>query len=334
MLLVPHVVWVGFVWADWLLTVEALVSMRVRFYLVDVFAPVPLTGNPLAVVSDADRLTDTHMRAVAREFNLSETTFVVRPTAREALWRLRSFTPAGVEVGGAGHNAMGAWLWLAESGRLPRGVEQFTQQIGDDLLGVRVHRSGDAQVLVSMDQSPPVFGDTAADLHGLAGALDIEPGDLGDYPAQVVSTGAGHLLVGVRDRNVVDRVRPDARRLVTLLGAVGGEGVYVYSLDPVDPSGGSIAYARFFNPTVGIAEDPATGTAAGPLVAMLVARGVLRDGVQATVEQGYAMGRPSRLEVSVAGPQVRLTGSGVVVGEGTLLIGDSDELSGPSSDAG
>ena len=84
-----------------------------RFYLIDVFAQRPLTGNPLALVPDADDLAEAQMRAIAREFNQSETTFLLDPGLPGATWRLRSFTPIGAEVYGAGHNALGAWLWLA-----------------------------------------------------------------------------------------------------------------------------------------------------------------------------------------------------------------------------
>ena len=91
---------------------------RVPFYFVDVFATSPLTGNPLSLVPDADGLDEAQMRAIAREFNQSETTFLLRPSLPEATLRLRSFTLAGAEVGGAGHNALGAWLWLEAAGRL------------------------------------------------------------------------------------------------------------------------------------------------------------------------------------------------------------------------
>src|SRR5215469_18915531 len=88
------------------------------FFFVDVFAERPLTGNPLTLVPDADHLDEARMRSIAREFNQSETTFVLRPSLPGAHVRLRSFTPAGFEVGGAGHNALGAWIWLAAAGRL------------------------------------------------------------------------------------------------------------------------------------------------------------------------------------------------------------------------
>jgi PhzF family phenazine biosynthesis protein len=296
-------------------------TTRIPFALVDVFAPAPLTGNPLALVPDADAIGTEQMRAIAREFNQSETTFIVTPTRAGAAVQLRSFTPGGVEVLGAGHNAMGAWIWLADTGRLDVHLVEFAQQIGDEVLPVRVERRAGEQGIVTMRQSAPVFGATVTDHEALAGALGLDAGDLDDgVPAQVVSTGAGHLLVPVRDRAAVDRAAVDAARLIPLLEAAGGEGCYVYSRDPLAAAGGSVAYARFFNPIVGIAEDPATGTAAGPLVAALVARREVPEGVEAIVEQGYALGRPSRLRVTVHAGDVRLSGSGLIVAEGVLLL--------------
>jgi trans-2,3-dihydro-3-hydroxyanthranilate isomerase len=279
----------------------------VRFVFVDVFAPSPLTGNPVAVVPDADDLDLTTLRAIAREFNQSETTFLLRPTAAVADWRLRSFTPIGAEVFGAGHNALGAWLWLVAAGRVPADRSPYIQQIGDDLLDVVVHRTPGRPDVVSMDQSPPVFGATVDDPAELAAALGLPARDLvPDRQAQVVSTGAGHLLAPVRNRAAVDAATPDNARLATLLQEVDGEGCYLYSLDPVDPSQ-AVAYTRFFNPTMGIHEDPATGTAAGPLVARLVAEGILPDGTTAVIEQGHALGRPSRIHVTVSGELVRIS---------------------------
>jgi trans-2,3-dihydro-3-hydroxyanthranilate isomerase len=303
----------------------------VPFCFVDVFASRPLTGNPLSLIPDADGLAESQMQAIAREFNQSETTFVLRPTARSgpgpgATWRLRSFTPIGAEVFGAGHNALGAWLWLAAAGRVTAGPaggsgERLTQEIGSEVLPVEVSRGTDGVVSVTMDQSAPEFGGVAADRAELAAALGLTAADLvPDQPAQVVSTGAGHLLVPLRDRAAVDRSRPVTERLAAVLRQAGGEGCYLYSRDPVDP-GDAVAYTRFFNPTMGIAEDPATGTAAGPLVARLVAEGqVAPDGRPVIVEQGFALGRPSRIQVSVAGPRVRVGGSGLVVAEGTLAL--------------
>jgi trans-2,3-dihydro-3-hydroxyanthranilate isomerase len=300
----------------------------VPFYFIDVFAVTPLTGNPVAVVPDADRLTPPQMQAIAREFNQSETAFIVAPQQPGATVRLRSFTPIGAEVFGAGHNALGCWLWLALAGLLPDGAIEtvpgagragLAQQIGDDVLPVRVRRDGDGTVVVSMDQSPPQFGEIVDDREALAAALGLAPDDLvTDDPAQVVSTGAGHLLVSLRDRAAVDRAVPDAAPLAAALARAGGEGCYIYARER--PAGDdAAAYARFFNPVMGIAEDPATGTAAGPLAALLIRRGQLEAG-PAVIEQGRALGRPSRIGVRVSGSSVSVSGSGLISAEGFLRL--------------
>jgi trans-2,3-dihydro-3-hydroxyanthranilate isomerase len=293
----------------------------VPFYLVDVFAERPLSGNPLALVIEAERLDEAVLPLVAREFNQSETTFLL-PSTIGATWRLRSFTPAGAEVFGAGHNALGAWWWLAVTGRLEleRGAGRFTQQLGDDVLPVEVVPGSDGRpAAIFMQQSPPRFGSIVADLAALAAALGLAPDELRrDLPAQVVDTGAGHLLVPVVDHDAVDRAEPDAAALLVQLERAGGQGCYLYSLDP--PSGDAAAYARFFNPTVGISEDPATGSAAGPLGSQLLAHGAVREGTTIVIDQGHALGRPSRIRVEVAGASVRVGGAGVVVAAGTLSL--------------
>ncbi len=296
-------------------------TASIPFYLVDVFADAPFTGNPLALVVDAEHIKEPVMRAVAREFNQSETTFLLPPTRAGATWRLRSFTPAGAEVFGVGHNALGAWWWLATAGRLALGNDggRFAQEIGARVLPVEVIAEDGRPLGILMDQAPPEFGNIVEDRAALAAALGLAGEDLAEHaPAQVVSTGAAHLLVPARDRGVVDRARPEAPHLAAALQSVGGQGCYLYCLDTVDAD--TVAHARFFNPTVGIWEDPATGSAAGPLVSQLVRQGVVPDGSTVLVEQGHAMGRPSRIQVQVAGHRVRVGGAAVVVAEGTLRI--------------
>ena len=296
-------------------------ASRVPFYFVDVFATDPLTGNPLSLVPDADGLDEARMRAIAREFNQSETTFLLRPSLPGASVRLRSFTPIGAEVGGAGHNALGAWLWMQAAGRLPPpGPDGLRQEIAGQVLPVEVISQPGEPATVWMDQSPPQFGAVAGDRVFLAAALGLAEDDLpAGEPAQVVSTGAGHLLVPVSNRVAVDRAAPDAARLAEVLRQAGGEGCYLYSRDPVDPAAAA-AYTRFFNPVMGIAEDPATGTAAGPLVARLAAEGKIADQSTVIIEQGYALGRPSNIQVSISGQRIRVGGSGLVVAEGTLAL--------------
>ena len=161
---------------------------------------------------------------------------------------------------------------------------------------------------IVMQQAPPEFGRIVEDAAELAAALGLaRRRPRRPVPAQVVSTGAAHLLVPARDREAVDRAQPDAPRLKAVLAEAGGQGCYLYRLDPVDAT--AAAHARFFNPTVGISEDPATGSAAGPLVCRLASQGSSARVRRCVVEQGHAMGRPSRIHVQVAGARVRIAGA-------------------------
>jgi len=293
-----------------------------RFHFVDVFAVEPLTGNPLAVVEDAADLTVDQLQRIAREFNQSETTFLLRPTRPDADWRLRSFTAAGVEVfGSGGHNSLGAWWWLADTGKLTLNgdLTVFHQEIGDRVSPVAIARKHGRLAYVEMEQSPLEAGLQVTDVGRLTRSLGITRTDLATnrLPCQVVSTGVAHLLVPLRDRDAVDRIRPNGDELRTVLATVGAEGCYAFSLDP--PHNDAAAYARFFNPTVGISEDPATGTAAGPLAAQLVAGGVLQPG-RVTIEQGTALGRTSLIEVHVLGDIVKVSARAIVVATGMLTL--------------
>jgi len=297
--------------------------MEIQFHLVDVFAERPLTGNPLAVVPQAESLDDELMQNIARELHQAETTFLLPPTRTPADWRLRSFTSSGVEVFGAGHNSLGAWWWLAESGRLSPnagGRHLFTQEIGDRLLPVEINLYKQHPESVTLTQAPPVFGEVCEDLVALANALGLNQIDFAPklLPAQTVSTGAPHLLVPMRNRAAVERASPDAARLARVLRDAGAQGCYLFSLDPISPS--AIAHARFFDPTVGISEDSATGSAAGPLACQLIARGVAAESGTIAIEQGYEMGRPSLLRVHVQGDLVKLSGRCVTVAKGTLRV--------------
>jgi PhzF family phenazine biosynthesis protein len=292
------------------------------FYLLDVFTSAPFTGNPLAVVADADHLSTELMQRIAGEFNQTESTFVLTPTVPEADWRLRSFTAIGTEVFGVGHNALGAWWWLAASGRLTLDAptRTFTQEIDGRVLPVEVRSEGGQVTAVTMTHADPVFGAVVGEVSPLASALDLGDAELsvGGLQAQVVSTGVPHLLVPVRDLDALDGARPNSEQLAAYLRSVGAQGCYLFCLDPLDPD--APVRARFFGPNVGIAEDPATGSAAGPLAAYLVACKLASERRPVIVEQGNAMGRPSRIEVRVSGGGVRVSGKAVLVVEGHLKV--------------
>jgi PhzF family phenazine biosynthesis protein len=163
---------------------------QIPFYVVDVFTETPLAGNSLAVVADCEDLDDAAMKRVAREFNQSETTFVLPPTRAEAAWRLRCFTPTGFEAFGAGHNARGAWWWIVEAGRIPleNGRNQFHQELGDRILPVDVIASVGRPLQIVMTQKALQFGAILRDEAELAAALGLERTDLGPLSKQVVST--------------------------------------------------------------------------------------------------------------------------------------------------
>jgi PhzF family phenazine biosynthesis protein len=282
--------------------------------LIDVFAQTPFNGNSLAVVEGADALSEAQMRRIAGEFNQAETTFLLKSTRAD--WRLRSFTASGEEVFGAGHNALGAWLWLAEQGRfgaldIPR---TFHQEIGHDVLPIVLERIEGA-IQGRMLQAPLRLLQPVGEITPLARALGLEVADiLTTPPPRPAHTGATHLLVRARDAATVDRAAPKHEELLAVLRAAGAEGCYLYAHDSRVPG---TAYARFFNPTVGLWEDAATGTAAGPLAAYLGREGMIRDNTL-VIEQGVKMGRRSLLKVRLT-PDPELSGSGVVVLRGIMV---------------
>lgn len=283
--------------------------------IIDVFADAPLTGNPLAVVQGADDLTDEQMRRVAREFNQAETTFLMRSTRAD--WKLRSFTASGAEVFGAGHNALGAWLWLGEHGDLGplTTARTFQQEIGPDVLPIELV-SIDGRVHGRMRQASLRLSEPLKDTAPLATALGLDDGSILVEPKpRPADTGASHLMVRVRDARTVDLAVPDAAKLLAVLNETTAEGCYIYALDADAPE---TAYARFFNPTVGLWEDAATGTAAGPLAAYLGSMGLLRNNAIA-IEQGTKMGRRSIIRLRLA-PEPEISGAGIVVLRGDLHL--------------
>jgi trans-2,3-dihydro-3-hydroxyanthranilate isomerase len=292
-----------------------------QFFFVDVFTDVPLAGNPLPVVLDADGLDGKEMQAIAREFNASETTFVLPPRAPRATRRLRCFSPSA-EVFGAGHNALGAWWVIALHGglALEDGETTLSQELGDRVLPLDVGRESGTLVRVAMTQAEPLVAAALPDRTRLASALALEVGALTvpDLEPQVISTGATHLLVPVRGLADLGRVRVDREVLTALAKPLGCEGCYLFCLETRERR--STAHARAFFPGIGIAEDPATGSAAGPLGYYLAAHGLVRQDEWITVEQGDEIGRPSRIEVRISGSRVQVAGRCAIVAEGHLTL--------------
>jgi trans-2,3-dihydro-3-hydroxyanthranilate isomerase len=281
-----------------------------RLTWLDVFTATPLAGNGLAVVHEADDLDEDTMLAFARETRLSETTFVQSPTADGADYRNRIFWVKG-EMPFAGHPSLGTAVAVARE----RGESEarYVQQTPSGQQPVDVEVSGD-RARASMLQGPASFGravdpERALEAVGLS-ADDADP----ELPPQVVGTGLDHLLVPVRDADVLERVEPALGPVAGLLAETGCATLYLVACHPA----GGAAHARaFFDAPGGLTEDPATGSAAGPLCAYLDQR---TGWSQVTIRQGDAMGRPSRIECEIEGVRVRVGGDVVVVSEGELLI--------------
>jgi PhzF family phenazine biosynthesis protein len=267
------------------------------------------------VVQDADELSDEQMRRIAGEFNQAETTFILRSSRADR--KLRSFTASGAEVFGAGHNALGAWLWLGEHGDLgPLDLPQvFSQEIGPDVLPIEIGKIN-GRIHGKMRQASLRLFDPLENVAPLAEALGLRENDILSEPKpRPADTGATHLMVRVQNAATVDKALPQADKLLTVLKNAPAEGCYIYAFDDHAPE---TAYARFFNPTVGLWEDAATGTAAGPLTAYLASEGKLKNN-ELVIEQGTKLGRRSILRVRIS-PQPELSGSGIVVLRGVMRL--------------
>jgi trans-2,3-dihydro-3-hydroxyanthranilate isomerase len=272
------------------------------YTLLDVFTDTPLAGNGLAVVHDADGVSDEVMLAFAKETRLVETTFV--QSSEVADYRNRIWTPAE-EIPFAGHPSLGTAVAVA----LERGETEveYRQQTHAGIQPVRVSRDGD-RAHASVLQEPAQFGDEV-DPVAIAAAIGLRPEDA--HPTltpQHVSTGLATLVAPLASADAVSRARKDQAAVAAL--ADGTFNLYLCAVD------GDTARARSF-PSELEGEDPATGSAAGPLLAYLNAR-LGRDRVEVT--QGIEMGRPSRLLAQVEDGRARVGGDVVVLVTGALRL--------------
>lgn len=233
-----------------------------RFVQVDVFTDRVFGGNPLAVMLDGRGLADGEMQAIAREMNLSETTFVLPPTRADCAARVRIFTP-GREVPFAGHPTLGTSWVLATQGRLPAGTARFMLEEGIGPVPVEFEGPPSSPTFVWMRHQDPTFGPELPARAAVARALGLSEADLWPQaPIQSGSTGNAFLFVPLRERAAVDRAVLDVPALLACLGDTPALGVFVFAPDP-DPAAGRV-YSRMFAPhTSGVPEDPATGSASG-----------------------------------------------------------------------
>ena len=277
-----------------------MAARELLFVQVDVFTDRVFGGNPLAVVFEAAGLTDAEMQAIAREMNCSETTFLLPPTRPDCEARVRIFTPAR-ELPFAGHPTIGtAWV-LATEQLLPPNTHRFNLEEGIGPVEVTLEGEPARPSFLWMRHGEARFGPELSNRAGFARALGLAEADLlAGAPICTGSTGNPFLYIPLRDREAVDRARLDVPALLAAQGEGPNVGVFVFAPDS-HPGTGRV-YSRMFAPhTSGIPEDPATGSASGPLGAYLVERGLVAptDTVNIVSEQGTRMGRPSFVHIRV-----------------------------------
>lgn len=300
---------------------QAQTSIRLPYMTLDVFTDRPFAGNPLAVVFESDGLSDSQMVQITREFGYSETTFIFHPRKPEATWRLRSFT-INAEVFGAGHNALGAWWALAATKRieLDDGSTTLYQELGNDALPVKILRAGNSVTSIFMSQKKAAFGEEIRTFELLTKAFGLPPKAFevpGLLPAPV-STGARHLMIPVINLAALRNVTINSEALAGVTKSSQCGGCYLFTQETVENT--STAHARFFTPAMGDREDPATGSAAGPLAAYLQARNVIHGKEEVVIEQGDEIGRPGRIYVRLKQEQVLVGGRAFVVAQGEISI--------------
>jgi trans-2,3-dihydro-3-hydroxyanthranilate isomerase len=277
---------------------------RFRYVLVDVFTDTPLQGNQLAVFTDARDIPEEMLQKIARETNLSETTFVYPPEA-DGHVKMRIFTPA-VEVPFAGHPTLGTAFVLAG----PLQLVEIRIETGRGTVPVRLEREGARISFGWMEQPlPSVASFEGAD--ELLAALGVES----QLPVELYDNGIAHVYVALGSRAEVAALEPDLQRLA----AVGPFGANCFAGE------GAAWKTRMFHPAYGVAEDPATGSAAGPLAYHLARHGRIAFGDEIRIEQGAEIGRPSVLHARAAGTdgaleRIEVGGSAVIVARGEFGI--------------
>jgi trans-2,3-dihydro-3-hydroxyanthranilate isomerase len=296
------------------------------FSQVDVFTDHVFGGNPLAVFLSPEGLSDAEMQAIAKEMNLSETVFVLPAQRRECLRRLRIFTPRA-ELPFAGHPTVGTAFVLATSGLIDHSTSNIRLEEGVGPVAVRLEGQSDLPTRIWMRHPSATFGPVVEDRSGVAESLGLSETDmLKSAPVVVASTGLPFLYVALRNRYLVDRALVELRRLQDCAIEPDAEGVFVFALE--NEAAENRAYSRMLDAgTLGIPEDPATGSASGALGAYLVQYGLVPANglVEILSEQGTKMGRQSfiniRVERSPKGVvSIEVGGSVVPVLEGTLRI--------------
>jgi trans-2,3-dihydro-3-hydroxyanthranilate isomerase len=308
--------------------------MKVSFVTCDVFTDRPFTGNQLLVVPDARGLTSAQMQAVAREINYSESTFVLPPKQLPHAYLQRTFVPVK-EIPYAGHPTVGTAVVMAALGKVaagaPDGTHPITIEVGFGPLALELLKADGRVSRVRMEQGKPLWKEpvTGDDVKGqIAAALGVPFDALhASLPPQAVGTGNTFLMVPLATVSSVSAAMADTRMLNHVEKELGVLGLFFFAFD--ETPGRPRVRARMFAPGAGVPEDPATGSAAGPLGVYLALHGAVPGGIadgrgRFTIDQGIEMGRPSELDVTVLLESGRPSGVRVEGGAVLMMRGELD----------
>ena len=299
-----------------------------RYIHLDVFTDRPLAGNQLAVFLDGRGLSNETMQAIAKEMNFSESAFVFPPERADTDFRVRFFTPAA-EIAAAGHPTVGTAFALARAGTIEAGRERVVLGLGLGPTPISFTWQGDEMTFAWMTQALPQFGPAIPDPSGAAAALRLPGAAVAGtgLPVQTVSCGVPFLYVPLATRRAVDSASLDPEAYERFLKAAHLEDLPVFLFSSETAGDKATVYSRMFAPSLGIAEDPATGVASGPLGCYLVRHKVvpLERASSMLSLQGARMGRPSQIHIAVGVKNgdianVRIGGQAVVAGEGSLYL--------------
>ena len=298
-----------------------------RYLHYDVFTDRKFEGNQLAVFHDARGLSAGQMQTITKEMNFSECTFILPAETPGTDVRMRIFTP-GMELPMAGHPVIGSTFALAELGVITPSRDSVVFGLGVGPTRVELAWESGRLSFAWMDQGRPAFQEPVSPRSDIIRAVGLVPEAVDDtgLPIEEISCGNAFLIIPVRSRAAVDAAEADlaAMRKIKSAFPAGHVGALFFSTEPVDAD--VIAYSRMFAPGAGVVEDPATGSAAGPLGCYLVKHRLVRgDQMSDFVNlQGVAMGRPSRLHMRItqddtgAITRVQVGGKAVRVGEGVI----------------
>jgi trans-2,3-dihydro-3-hydroxyanthranilate isomerase len=289
------------------------------YYVVDVFTDSRYKGNQLSVVYTDEELDINQYYDISREFGYSETSFVNYSTS-ENVFKVRSFTPAKYEVIGAGHNLLGA-VCLALLKKWDIFKHQGAQpwvMIKDAKIPLKITEQGGLPYVGMKQSSAEIIKTVPAEVIAQAVGLNFEDLYLNGWDINIVKTEVAHLMVPVKNRSLLKKAVSHKSLLKDASAKFGFEGCYLFTTN--DPEADTIAEARFFNPSIGIDEDPATGTAAGPLAGYLEKLGYIDKDKDFQILQGEHVNQPSTIRVKVAEDGVWVSGSSVIVMEGKLYL--------------